>query len=402
MKGRVSSTEAASDNEFAQVLTPTNNALTTPAPSSPDRKGIAKWYLGSYSSTGKHYCGNRLGKCGFITLHVLLGIVLILSIWLPTIVNVTIPHGIRHKFDEVVRDPAVSSSKSTNSTSDQTIVQVTSPTGFTVTTSINKATWVPGTVELVGPTVFTISDIHGKKWANVVVDNLSFPANKRSTQTIQCNLHVFDTPSPDVINDIFARKQFALVIHTVWHIKFWGFTWYKHLELDSQYDMTIDHTLEESFDEIVRNPDANELKKLQMELLAGINNFRVTVPITAPATLPGTIEVTGPTVVSLTGATSGLPWANITFGSLSLPIYEDTNLVATGNLNLIGNTRLTDVVNILKTRNMVMNVNTWVTIKLWGYVWYTNLPLSSQFDANSVTGKEIWPIIESILKNSIR
>ncbi|RHY91428.1 hypothetical protein DYB37_010744 [Aphanomyces astaci] len=116
----------------------------------------------------------------------------------------------------------------------------TLPWNFRINTTIANLTVLPGIVEIVGPTVFAISDVKGKGWANVTFDSVSFPLHKTTRLSVYGNFSIYSLPTPSVVSAIVATNQFVMVVHTWWTIKAFGNVWFPKLQLQSHFDLNSD------------------------------------------------------------------------------------------------------------------------------------------------------------------
>ncbi|CAK4671583.1 hypothetical protein LEN26_017604 [Aphanomyces euteiches] len=363
-----------------------------------------RWYVGDKDATGKRYCGSRLSRCPFICLHVFGGFLLLCLIIIPILTAVVVPNMIQSKFDEAIRQNPFGKAESRSSSTLPSTFEVL-PDGsrgnFRFNLTLAPLMGIGGTAELVGPTVFYIADPDGKDWASVTLfDSISIPVSQTNTLSMVGNFSVFDTPSQKWIDSIFPTKTIPLAVHTRWTIKFWGFVWYHNLALNSRYDMPIATTLPEKFDQIIQNPfkasssSSNEsTTTFEYFSKSGPSNFRINTTVTNLTVLPGIVEVEGPIVFAVYDV-KNKGWANVTFDSVSFPVYRTTRLSMYGNFSIYSLPSASVIADVVTTSQFVMVVKTWWTIKYFGFVWYKNLPLQSHFDLNSATGTQLWSIVK--------
>jgi hypothetical protein len=169
-------------------------------------------------------------------------------------------------------------------------------------------------VELVGTTVFTISDVSRKDWANISLASIRFPVHERSRLSVYGAFNVYDTPSDAVLDTIFPEKALSLLLTTHVTIQFRGMILYRHLPLFAQYDITLPYTLQEKFDEVfshpkfpiatesanhsidTKTPATTHSNRTTFEIIAASNSkrsffskyFRVNTSISAFSPVPGT------------------------------------------------------------------------------------------------------------------
>ncbi|RHY26898.1 hypothetical protein DYB32_007187 [Aphanomyces invadans] len=158
---------------------------------------------------------------------------------------------LQEKFDQIVQHPF---SNATSVPSPATTLQNASPaamaasttfeyfsrgtpSNFRINTTIANLTILPGVVEVVGPTVFAISDVKGKGWANVTFDSVSFPIHKTTRLSLYGNFTIYSLPTPSVVSAILTTNQFVMVVRTWWKIKAFGKVWFPRLQLQSQFDL---------------------------------------------------------------------------------------------------------------------------------------------------------------------
>ncbi|OQS03885.1 DNA cross-link repair protein [Thraustotheca clavata] len=391
--------------DFSLIMTETYSMLQSQSPRA--KQGWKQWYFGDKSTKPKRYCGNRLGRCPFICLHVFLGIVLILLIVIPIITAVVIPKSIQNKFAS-----ALETSSTSNSSTTSFIVTNNELNEFTIQTKVASTTFLPGTSLIIveylfilnilgtatieGPFTLEFFDSQEKYWGNITVNkSIEIPINKDSIVSIPATLHVFDTPSASVLSSFLTSKELRTIVKTTWIIKLWGFTWYHDLALRGVYIVRLNQTIQDKFSSILTSSVTASSSKTSFAFVKhGNDNFQLNTTIPSFVALPGMIELPPPTIFTISSATN-TPWANVSFQTIKFPLYEKANLSLYGKMTLSSLPSVTIIGQVLLGQHVPMIVSTHLKVKLFGLVFYEDLPLQATIDVQSVLGSVLWSILKS-------
>jgi hypothetical protein len=126
------------------------------------------------------------------------------------------------------------------------------------------------------------------------------------------------------------------------------------------------------------------------------NNFHADLDFKKFLFLPGTITLLGPTNLNFGEESSvSSPFANIIIGEVSAPINQNSRLGVDGNFTLSA------PFFIISGIDFIVYMKTEWTIKMWGIVWYRNLPLTAQYNLQSDAGKVLFKYInDNFLKDN--
>ncbi|OQS05777.1 hypothetical protein THRCLA_02129 [Thraustotheca clavata] len=344
------------------------------------KRGWKQWYFGSKNVELKRFCGGRLTRGPFICIHILIGIVLILVIVIPIITAVVIPRMIQNRFKDALQ---------THGNTSRTSITVTNLAAgeFNFTTPFAAVSILPGTVEIKVPFVFDLSDENGKHWANITVTNsIEFPMNSDTNVMIPAKLNVYDTPSSSVLTSFLETKIIATTVETAWTINIWGFTWYHELPLNAVYSITFKKSLQEKFASIFTSNPASNTSFSMVD--HGTNNIELNTTILPISTFPGIVEMVPPTVVTI-GSVQGESWANFTFDAITFLLCQSSRISVDGKFNFIKMPNADFIGQVLIGKNASMHISSNLTIKIFGYQWYSNLPLQSTVVVDPTTAKSL-------------
>lgn len=165
------------------------------------------------------------------------------------------------------------------------------------------------------------------------------------------------------------------------------------------YCIVIPNEIQRTFDAVVKSGGAG-IQRLAFSPPPPNSpyNFHIDATIPAQTWIPGTAELVGQTPFYFSDSrNSGIqPWGTLLIGPVSLAINKESQVGIDGTFSLQKLPSLNGIIQGIIGMNYPVFIRTQWTIKMWGIQWYANLPLYSEMDLNSQTGRQLLQILQAL------
>ena len=240
------------------------------------------------------------------------------------------------------------------------------------------------------PTAIQLASVKDETnpFGRIGLPQLSFAINKATTLAFDAKFEVTNEAGTRTLPTDGKGGMNMVKLTTSWTIQlFDNITLFKDLQLSAQYSL---QSIVPSLDKI-QQVFQDGVNNVQITQNSGNsqNNINMVFPVPSLLIISANAVLTGPSVLTLssTGAASN-SFGTITIPELNFDINKNNRLPFDANYQITNVLAMTSLLKELGT-GLRASITTRWTLKVWGTVFYSDLPLRATMDLTSPAGKEM-------------